>query len=46
MNPNYNQNYTRDEIDAILQKIKSCVEKKQIFNFPERKPPGEHRLHQ
>ncbi|MDD7678280.1 MAG: hypothetical protein SOV95_00620, partial [Anaerovibrio sp.] len=27
MNPHYNQNYTREEIDAILSKIKSCVEK-------------------
>lgn len=27
MNPNYNQNYTREEIDAILAKIKACVEK-------------------
>lgn len=27
MNPHYNQNYTRKEIDAILAKIKSCVEK-------------------
>lgn len=27
MNPHYNQNYTREEIDAILAKIKSCVEK-------------------
>ena len=29
MNPYYNQNYTRDEIDAVLAKIKSCVEKNQ-----------------
>ena len=27
MNPNYNQNYTREEIDVVLAKIKSCVEK-------------------
>ncbi len=27
MNPNYNQNYTRKEVDAVLAKIKSCVEK-------------------
>ena len=27
MNPNYNQNYTREEIDTVLAKIKSCVEK-------------------
>ena len=27
MNPNYNQNYTREEIDTVLTKIKSCVEK-------------------
>ena len=27
MNPHYNQNYTLEEIDAILSKIKSCVEK-------------------
>lgn len=26
MNPHYNQNYTRAEIDNILEKIKSCVE--------------------
>lgn len=26
LNPYYNQNYTRAEIDAILEKIKSCVE--------------------
>lgn len=25
MNPYYNQNYTREEIDIILEKIKSCV---------------------
>lgn len=25
MNPYYNQNYTREEIDIILNKIKSCV---------------------
>lgn len=25
MNPYYNQNYTREQIDAILDKIKSCV---------------------
>ncbi len=27
MNPHYNQNYTREDIDAVLCKIKSCVEK-------------------
>lgn len=27
MNPHYNQNYTRKEIDAILTQIKACVEK-------------------
>lgn len=27
MNPHYNQNHTREEINAILAKIKSCVEK-------------------
>ena len=27
MNPHYNQNYTREEINAVLAKIKSCVEK-------------------
>ena len=27
MNSHYNQNYTREEIDTILTKIKSCVEK-------------------
>ncbi|MCM1264100.1 MAG: hypothetical protein NC313_15420 [Butyrivibrio sp.] len=27
MNSHYNQNYTREDIDAILTKIKSCVEK-------------------
>lgn len=27
MNPHYNQNYSREEIDAILAKIKSCIEK-------------------
>ncbi len=26
MNPYYNQNYTREDIDLILAKIKSCVE--------------------
>ena len=26
MNPHYNQNYTRVEIDAILAKIKVCIE--------------------
>ncbi len=26
MNPHYNQNYTREEIDAILAKIKVCIE--------------------
>lgn len=25
MNSHYNQNYTREEIDAVLEKIKSCV---------------------
>ena len=25
MNPNYNQNYTREKIDTVLAKIKSCV---------------------
>ncbi|WP_244834608.1 hypothetical protein [Clostridium sp. BJN0001] len=25
MNPYYNQNYTREQIDAILNKIKNCV---------------------
>ena len=25
MNPYYNQNYTREHIDAILDKIKDCV---------------------
>lgn len=25
MNEHYNQNYTKEEIDAILQKIKECV---------------------
>jgi len=25
MNPYYNQNYTREQIDAILNKIKDCV---------------------
>ena len=25
MNPYYNQNYTREEVDLILSKIKSCV---------------------
>lgn len=27
LNLHYNQNYTREEIDAVLSKIKSCVEK-------------------
>lgn len=27
MNPHYSQNYTQKEIDAVLTKIKSCVEK-------------------
>lgn len=27
MNPYYNQNYSREEIEAVLAKIKSCVEK-------------------
>lgn len=26
MNPYYNQNYTREDIDAVLEKIKSCVD--------------------
>lgn len=26
MNQHYNQNYTREEIDAVLARIKSCVE--------------------
>lgn len=25
MNPHYNQNYTREEINVVLDKIKSCV---------------------
>ena len=25
MNPHYNQNYSREEIDAVLAKIKDCV---------------------
>ncbi|MEG0496038.1 MAG: hypothetical protein RR564_07215, partial [Eubacterium sp.] len=25
MNPHYNQNYTEEEIDVVLEKIKSCV---------------------
>ena len=25
MNSYYNQNYTREQIDAVLEKIKSCV---------------------
>lgn len=25
MNPYYNQNYTKDEIEVVLDKIKSCV---------------------
>lgn len=25
MNPHYNQNYTREEIDEVLEKIKNCV---------------------
>lgn len=25
MNPHYNQNYSREQIDAILEKIKDCV---------------------
>lgn len=29
MSPHYNQNYTREEIDAILAKIKSCIGKNQ-----------------
>lgn len=27
MNPYYNQNYTRDDVEAVLTRIKSCVEK-------------------
>ena len=27
LTPHYNQNYTRVEIDAVLSRIKSCVEK-------------------
>ena len=27
MNPHYNQNYTREEVDSVLAKIRSCVEK-------------------
>lgn len=27
MNPYYNQNYSREDIEAVLAKIKSCVEK-------------------
>ncbi len=27
MNPHYNQNYTREEVDVILTKIRSCVDK-------------------
>ncbi len=27
MNPNYNQSYSREEIEAVLIRIKSCVEK-------------------
>jgi len=27
LNLHYNQNYTREEIDAVLSRIKSCVEK-------------------
>ena len=27
MNSHYNQDYTREEIDAVLAKIKACVEK-------------------
>lgn len=30
MNQHYNQNYTREEIDTILAKIKLCVEKTDI----------------
>lgn len=25
MNPYYNQNYTREEIESILEKIKCCI---------------------
>lgn len=35
LNPYYNQNYTREEIDAILAKIKSCVEKRSLCDFSE-----------
>lgn len=31
MNSHYNQNYTREEIDAVLSKIKSCVEKNKFI---------------
>lgn len=34
MNPNYNQNYTREEIDTVLAKIKSCVEKNRYTISP------------
>ena len=27
MNPHYNQNYTHEEIDEVLSRIRSCVEK-------------------
>lgn len=27
MNPHYNQNYTKEEIDAVLNHIKSCIKK-------------------
>jgi len=27
LNPYYNQNYTRDDVEAVLTRIKSCVEK-------------------
>lgn len=27
MNPHYNQNYTREEIDRVLAKIRACVER-------------------
>lgn len=31
MNPYYNQNYTREQIDAILDKIKSCAVNKRFI---------------
>ena len=35
LNQHYNQNYTREEIDAILAKIKSCVGKGRYVIFSE-----------